>query len=115
MEDNQEVAAITADIIRNLGYEVVQVDRARKALEILTSAKTAFQLLITDVVMPDGMDGLQLAQQVRRELPSLPRPIGLITDVDAFLASMNANLPSSSGPKPPATPVRHFPGSRRRR
>jgi two-component system NtrC family sensor kinase len=71
VEDNQEVAAITADIIRALGYEVVHVDRARQALDILTNAKTAFQLLITDVVMPDGMDGLQLAQQVRRELPSL--------------------------------------------
>ncbi|HET6608109.1 MAG TPA: response regulator [Rhodopila sp.] len=72
VEDNQEVAVITSDIIRSLGYEVVHVDRARKALEILTNAKTAFQLLITDVVMPDGMDGVQLAQQVRRELPSLP-------------------------------------------
>jgi two-component system, NtrC family, sensor kinase len=72
VEDNQEVAAITADIIRSLGHEVVHVDRARKALEILISAKTAFQLLITDVMMPDGMDGVQLARQVRRELPSLP-------------------------------------------
>ncbi len=72
VEDNQEVAAITADIIRTLGHEVVHVDSARKALEILTSAKTAFQLLITDVVMPDGMDGIQLAHQVRRALPSLP-------------------------------------------
>jgi two-component system NtrC family sensor kinase len=72
VEDNEEVAVITSDIIRTLGYEVVHVDRARKALEILTSAKTAFQLLITDVVMPEGMDGVQLAQQVRRELPSMP-------------------------------------------
>jgi two-component system NtrC family sensor kinase len=72
VEDNQEVASITADIIRTLGHEVVHVDRARKALEILISAKTAFQLLVTDVMMPDGMDGVQLARQVRRELPSLP-------------------------------------------
>ncbi|HVY14284.1 MAG TPA: response regulator [Rhodopila sp.] len=72
VEDNQEVAAITADIIRTLGYEVVHVDRARKALEILIGAQSAFHLLITDVVMPDGMDGVQLAQEVRRRLPSLP-------------------------------------------
>ena len=49
-----------------------------------------------------------------RELPSLPRPIGLITDVQAFLASMGTNQPPVvSEPKTPAT--RHFPGSRRRR
>jgi two-component system NtrC family sensor kinase len=72
VEDNQEVATITADIIRTLGYEVLHVDRARKALEILESAKPAFQLLITDVVMPGGMDGVQLAQTVRQLWPSMP-------------------------------------------
>jgi len=48
-----------------------------------------------------------------RELPALPRPIGLITDLDAFLASMSASQPPVSGPKPTAT--RNVPGSRRRR
>jgi len=48
-----------------------------------------------------------------RELPSLPRPIGLVTDLDAFLASMSTSQPSGSGPTPTAT--RNFPGSRRRR
>jgi CheY-like chemotaxis protein len=72
VEDNLEVAAITSDIIRTLGYEVIHVDRAREALNLLASGRWAFQLLITDVVMPDGMDGVQLAQQVRRQMPSLP-------------------------------------------
>jgi ATP-dependent RNA helicase RhlE len=48
-----------------------------------------------------------------RELPSLPRPIGLVTDVQAFLASMNTSQPSGNGPKP--TTMRSFSGSRRRR
>ena len=48
-----------------------------------------------------------------RELPSLPRPIGLVTDVDAFLASMSTSQPLVNGPKPTAT--RSFRGSRRRR
>jgi CheY-like chemotaxis protein len=70
VEDNPEVAAITADIISTLGYQVVHVDRARKGLEALRTS--AFQLLITDVVMPDGMDGVQLATSARRLCPSLP-------------------------------------------
>jgi ATP-dependent RNA helicase RhlE len=48
-----------------------------------------------------------------RELPLLPRPIGLVTDVNAFLASMSTGQPSSTGPKP-AT-MRRYSGSRRRR
>jgi ATP-dependent RNA helicase RhlE len=48
-----------------------------------------------------------------RELPLLRRPIGLITDVSAFLASMSASQPSSAGPKA-ATAIRYS-SSRRRR
>jgi ATP-dependent RNA helicase RhlE len=48
-----------------------------------------------------------------RELPLLPRPIGIVTDVGAFLASMSNRQPSSIGP-PPAT-MRSNSGSRRRR
>jgi len=48
-----------------------------------------------------------------RELPVLPRPIGLVTDVNAFLASMATGQPPSTGPKP-AT-VKRYSSSRRRR
>jgi ATP-dependent RNA helicase RhlE len=48
-----------------------------------------------------------------RELPPLPRPIGLVTDVQAFLASMRAGQPPAGAPK--ATTTRSFSGSRRRR
>ena len=48
-----------------------------------------------------------------RELPALPRPIGLITDVDAFLASMSNTQPPTTAAKPTAT--RSFTSRRRRR
>jgi ATP-dependent RNA helicase RhlE len=48
-----------------------------------------------------------------RELPPLPRPIGLVPDVQAFLDSMNSNLPPSNEPKPATT--KRFSGRRRRR
>ena len=48
-----------------------------------------------------------------RELPMLPRPIGLVTDVQAFLASMTTAQPSHSAPKPART--RSYSSSRRRR
>jgi ATP-dependent RNA helicase RhlE len=48
-----------------------------------------------------------------RELPSLPRPIGLVPDVQAFLASMSTTPPSGDAPKPATT--RSFSSHRRRR
>src|SRR5579871_852281 len=48
-----------------------------------------------------------------RELPPLPRPIGLVTDVQAFLASMSTTQPSGNEPKPATT--RSYPARRRRR
>ena len=50
-----------------------------------------------------------------RELPPLPRPIGLISDAEmaAFVASMKANPPPANEPKSP--PPRSFSGRRRRR
>ena len=48
-----------------------------------------------------------------RELPALPRPIGLITDVQAFMASASNGQPVSNAPKPASTRV--YSSSRRRR
>ncbi len=48
-----------------------------------------------------------------RELPPLPRPIGIVQDIDAFLASMNTAPAPESAPKP--TTTRSFSSSRRRR
>lgn len=49
-----------------------------------------------------------------RELPSLPRPIGLITDVAAYLAGFDEYQPAD-GNTPKPTTTRSFSGSRRRR
>jgi ATP-dependent RNA helicase RhlE len=47
-----------------------------------------------------------------RELPALPRPIGLVSDVQAFLASMSSSQPT--GDPPTATFTRSFSSGRRR-
>jgi ATP-dependent RNA helicase RhlE len=47
-----------------------------------------------------------------RELPALPRPIGLVSDVQEFLASMGSSQPA--GAAPPPTSTRSFSSGRRR-
>jgi PAS domain S-box-containing protein len=72
VEDNAQVADVTAQMLRAMGFAVELVDRARKALERLEQGGTGIHLMLTDVVLPDGLNGIELAARVRARLPSLP-------------------------------------------
>jgi PAS domain S-box-containing protein len=71
VEDNPDVAHVTAMMLRGMGYEVEAVDRGRKALERLEREPPP-DLLLSDVVMPEGMSGVHLAREARRRFPGLP-------------------------------------------
>jgi CheY-like chemotaxis protein len=58
-------------LLRSLGYQVVSVRDGKEALYALDDADD-FDLLFTDVVMPGGMNGLELADTARRTRPNLP-------------------------------------------
>lgn len=67
VEDQVEVGELGRAVLEDLGYDVVLVTSARAALDVL--AKDAnFELLFTDILMP-GMNGVALAQVVRRDYP----------------------------------------------
>ena len=68
VEDQIEVGELGKTILEDLGYEVVLVDCARAALETL-AGDSDFRLLFTDILMPGGMNGVALAQAVRRDYP----------------------------------------------
>jgi DNA-binding NtrC family response regulator len=72
VEDNAEVAQATATMLRAMGFSVDSVDRARKAFERIESSAEPVDLLLTDIVMPDGMNGLDLAQEAKVRFPGLP-------------------------------------------
>lgn len=72
VEDNPDVASVTAQMLRARGYDVEVVDRARKALDRLSEEARPVNVLLSDVVMPDGMTGLDLARVVRAQKSDLP-------------------------------------------
>jgi CheY-like chemotaxis protein len=72
VEDNPDVASVTAQMLRAMGHDVEVVDRARKALDRLSEEARPVNLLLSDVVMPDGMTGLDLARVVRARQSDLP-------------------------------------------
>ncbi len=69
VEDDELVRSNTVQQLRSLGYQVVAVEDARRALELLDRLERV-HLLFTDVVMP-GMNGPQLAHQAQRIRPGL--------------------------------------------
>jgi len=66
------VASVTAQMLRAMGHDVEVVDRARKALDRLSEEARPVNLLLSDVVMPDGMTGLDLARVLRARKSDLP-------------------------------------------
>jgi two-component system NtrC family sensor kinase len=71
VEDNPDVQAVAIALLEQLNYRTAAVDSARAALDLLASGKR-FDLLFTDVMLPGEIDGVQLAEAVRRDYPGLP-------------------------------------------
>jgi CheY-like chemotaxis protein len=71
VEDDDAVATGVGHMLDDLGYSHVRVASAAEALEVLDQ-DPGFDLIFSDMVMPGEMDGLGLAQEVRRRLPSTP-------------------------------------------
>jgi signal transduction histidine kinase len=67
VEDEDRVRQMSVQLLRDLGYTVVHASDAKKALALLET-ELSFNLLFTDVVMPD-MNGKQLADRVRELRP----------------------------------------------
>ncbi len=71
VEDNTEVADIATALLNELGYQVTRVASAQTAIEVLRSGEQ-FDLVFSDVVMPGGMNGVELAHQIGQDYPDLP-------------------------------------------
>ncbi len=71
VEDHPEVAAVTQEILLQIGCTVRRTEDARAALAVLDET-SAFDLVLTDVLMPGGLNGIELAHEIRRRFPKLP-------------------------------------------
>ena len=70
VEDNDEVAALTFEMLQGLGFQVRRAASALGALHLLEE-DAAVDLVLSDIVMP-GMSGVELATELRRRRPDLP-------------------------------------------
>ena len=70
VEDDEEVNRFSTEVLRDEGYEVISTHEGASGLRLL-DANPNIQLLFTDVVLPGGMNGRQLADEARRRRPDL--------------------------------------------
>ena len=70
VEDNAEILALTSTRLKGWGYEVIEATDALAARDILRSGRP-IDLLFTDIVLPGGLNGIELAGEARRSIPGL--------------------------------------------
>ena len=70
VEDDPDVRDYSVEMITDLGYTVLSAGDGASALRLLDSHREV-SLLFTDVGLPGGMNGRQLADQALRRLPRL--------------------------------------------
>jgi len=83
VEDNADVADVSQAMLEEIGYTVRLAADARQALVMFEAE--AFDLVVSDIVMPGGMNGIELAEELRHRKPKLP-----IVLVSGYAASANA-------------------------
>jgi signal transduction histidine kinase/ActR/RegA family two-component response regulator len=71
VEDEPVLRDLAHVILRDCGYEVLEAGTGSEALRVWNTRQGEVDLLLTDMVMPDGMSGMELAQRLRDAHPEL--------------------------------------------
>jgi CheY-like chemotaxis protein len=71
VEDDTFVAELAAGMLQELGFESTITHSAKEALERLAVGETP-KIIFSDIVMPGGISGIELARKVRERFPELP-------------------------------------------
>ncbi len=71
VEDEAAVRSLARTILRQSGYHVLEASSGVEALSVWKNHHAEISLLLTDIVMPDGISGRDLAGRLRLERPHL--------------------------------------------
>jgi signal transduction histidine kinase/CheY-like chemotaxis protein len=83
VDDDHDVGEVVAEMLLSLGYSVQLAQDAEQALQLYDES-TKIDILVTDLVLPGGTDGIELASLIRQRSPDLP--IVLITGYSEVLS-----------------------------
>jgi PAS domain S-box-containing protein len=70
VEDEADLMDVASELFRSMGYEVITASNGSDALDIL-QRKAHIDILFTDVMMPNGMNGMELARFAAQRYPAM--------------------------------------------
>ncbi|MDE3067614.1 MAG: PAS domain S-box protein [Verrucomicrobiota bacterium] len=71
VEDEEAVRELVTSVLTNYGYKVFTARNGVEAVEVWRRYHDRIALLLTDLIMPDHMNGRELAEKLRAERPDL--------------------------------------------
>ena len=71
VEDEPDLRDLVVQVLQGRGYHVLEAGSGKQALEQWTRRDRNIDLLLTDMVMPDGMTGCELADRLKNDAPQL--------------------------------------------
>jgi PAS domain S-box-containing protein len=70
VEDEADLMEVASELFQSMGYDVITASNGTDALDIL-QRKTHVDILFTDVMMPNGMNGIELARFAAKRYPAM--------------------------------------------
>jgi CheY-like chemotaxis protein len=70
VDDNEDLLEVTSAMLTSFGYQVASASNGTDAIKLLESGEE-FELLFSDIVMPNGMSGVDLAREAKRRNKSI--------------------------------------------
>lgn len=72
VDDEEPIRKLMKVVLADSGFRILQAASSDEALGMLEIHGESIHLVVTDIQMPPGMDGLSLVEAVRRRRPDLP-------------------------------------------
>jgi CheY-like chemotaxis protein len=71
VEDEAILRSMARDILEGCGYQIIEASTGKEALEVWKQQTSRIDLLLTDMVMPEGISGVDLAERLQASQPHL--------------------------------------------
>ena len=71
MEDDEAVRSLVREVLDHNGYRVFEAEHGEAALEVWKEHRAEIDLLLTDMVMPGSVNGLELSLRLLADQPDL--------------------------------------------
>jgi signal transduction histidine kinase/ActR/RegA family two-component response regulator len=72
VDDDTAVSSVTAQMLELTGYSVITAHNATEAIACFERDYGRIGILVTDLVLPDGLNGIELTAAIHRKQPELP-------------------------------------------